>query len=147
MSSDASSGFPRRLWVSFYSQTTNMQLFKFFENHRSNFSQEFSSQCFQSFIFSPNRSSACLPTISQWVHQNLLAQHILTTTNDFQKARKLIFLSIVAVMAISFGCYIFLPHQPSRQDFNQTEVQNCDVWVSLKSILFVVTLDELFRIS
>lgn len=35
-------------------------------------------------------------------------------------------MSIIAIMTISFGCYIFLPQQSSKISFNVTEVQSCD---------------------
>lgn len=51
-----------------------------------------------------------------------------------QKARKLIFMSVIAVMTISFGCYIFLPQQSSKLNFNLTEVQSCDYLVNIVKV-------------
>lgn len=50
-------------------------------------------------------------------------------------------MSIVAIMAISFACYIFLPQQTSKLSFNVTEIESCDHWVKFQSIF----LDLLFK--
>lgn len=44
----------------------------------------------------------------------------------FSKARKLIFLSLVAIMTLSYAGYIFLPQQTSQNSFNVTEISSCD---------------------
>ncbi|CAG9805690.1 unnamed protein product [Chironomus riparius] len=44
----------------------------------------------------------------------------------FSKARKLIFLSLVAIMTLSYAGYIFLPQQTSQNSFNVTDILGCD---------------------
>ncbi|KAG5680181.1 hypothetical protein PVAND_009706 [Polypedilum vanderplanki] len=44
----------------------------------------------------------------------------------FTKARKLIFLSLVAIMTLSYAGYIFLPQQTINNSFNVTDVPSCD---------------------
>ena len=56
----------------------------------------------------------------------ILALSRLLFKNISQKARKAIFMMIIATMSISFGCYMFLPQQSNRLSFNVTEVQRCD---------------------